>query len=907
MRPYFPILLITCLLIHAPLFAAKGILNEDLSSLFNSLENQLNDVKGEKSTDSGLAKSKANIYETGLSIDGNLAYLIIEDSGIRYHQSLFDSESDRLSLLDDLQSYEGSHSIHQVSRTAGAEIFKVRKGRKTIGFLQFKTAKGQSTLLAFSALNQSDFQSNLELILQSGGNDFAGLKGSFIKESSEGIERFKCNLSFYAASESYFVDVFTGQIYQILGRYVTFPFVALQSHLERISRFGNDFQIVDRGVEDETYKIYLSKNRQDYLVELRRSGSQTLLSISKDRSNTVEAPTAPISDATDEVPVQANTDLAKEEEASQNDEIFQEEPLELPSTAPIEASPPPLESGTFSFPGKGGQTGCYTGTIKNGKRHGQGTFVAKDGTVWEGEWENDVLQGTVILRKNTGDVYEGEIRNYQRHGYGTYRWRNSGNLFEGDWKNDQRDGKAKYTIAKSGRRFEGTYIDNRIHGTGTWFYPDGTTLQGHFNRGTKEGRFTVKAPDGTSQQCTYERGRLISSGRVRLIESYGAVDCDYIKGLRHGPATITYHDGTVEQRNYKYGKLDGVVTCTYPDGAVQELEYKSNQLLSSGHLKIKLDNGFFEGDFKAGVKNGPGIIFYDNEVVEDGSYKAGKREGAFTLVGPSGDVQSLNYKKGILVHTGQVKIFGKEGYYDGPLNQGIKEGNGRFVFYNGNILSGTWSNDQKEGSFTMQFADGQKASQQYTTDKLERSRIIKKPIECNTPPPLTTETTAANATAPQREPLPIDHQSTASDKQNEPQEDGASTREEATPALSPEEEVEQFILNFKSVAKDRGYELARHTKGTNINKYAALAINAFFDRDKEYLYVVVFKDCSDCEVTVGRGKGEDVQYKTPQVKNEGHLTYAVYSFKSLESNTKPIWAFPNLEEKNGEALLFVRE
>ncbi len=91
-----------------------------------------------------------------------------------------------------------------------------------------------------------------------------------------------------------------------------------------------------------------------------------------------------------------------------------------------------------------------------------------------------------------------------------------------------------------------------------------------------------------------------------------------------------------------------------------------------------------------------------------------------------------------------------------------------------------------------------------------------------------------------------------------------------------------------------------------MHKYAALATNAFFDKGKDYLYFVLYKDCEDCDITLGRGKLDDIEYLEPRIKHKGSFTYAIYSFKTTESNTKPIWSFPIPKEKDAEALLFVR-
>lgn len=909
MKRIFPTLVVLLCLANQTISANAPWVNDDFTALFNSLANKLNDAKGEKANDSDLERKTASVYETPLSLDGNLAYVVFEDAGLRYHQTLFSSESDRLSLLDDLQSYEGEFSVHVLNRGAEEELYKIKKGRTIIGFLQFRQDKKNWTLRSFAAFDQVDFQSNLELVLQSGTNDFAGVKSNITIETTGSVVRYKCNIQLYSASSTNFLDVYDGQVYSIDGAYSNLPFPILKTHLEKINAFNNGFQIEDRESEANSFKLYLSHRGVEYIIGLRGNHKSSFLSVSKDRKNSTATTTTtpPSNTATTptDVPDLVNNDPTevtspqKPTESVATEKKDSKEP-ELVDTEVVEETPPApaLESGTFAFAGKGGQMGCYTGTIKDGKREGEGVFVAKDGAEWEGQWENDVLVGKVIMRKNTGDVYEGDIKNYQRHGYGTYTWINSGNRFEGDWKNDQRDGAAKYFIAKNGRQFIGTYVDNRIHGIGAWHYKDGTVLEGQFNRGKKEGTFTVTDPDGKTQECTYDGGRLVSSGVVRLIESYGVLECDYIKGLKHGQATVTYNDGTVEQRNYKYGKLNGAVICTYPDGKTQELEYKNNQLLSSGHLKLKLPDGFFEGDFKAGLKQGPGITFYDNEVVEDGSYKAGKKEGAFTLVSPEGDVQVLPYKNNQLIHTGQVRLFYSNGYFDGQLKNGIKSGEGKFVYTNGNVLKGTWKNDKKEGLFKMTYPDKQVAQQVYTNDKLEKSRLIKKTTNCsnNIPTKKIQDSKPTVGTAPERP-----------KRQQVPTEVEVEVEEEEIPNMTSEEMVEQFVLNFKSVAKERNFKLSRHTKGTSVQKEAALAVNAFFDGGKEYLYLVLFKDCSDCDVTVGRGKGNDIQYKEVQIKHEGDFTYAVYSFKSLESNTRPIWAFPNPDKKNGEALLFVRE
>lgn len=60
----------------------------------------------------------------------------------------------------------------------------------------------------------------------------------------------------------------------------------------------------------------------------------------------------------------------------------------------------------------------YTGAWFNDKRHGQGTYFYKDGSVYKGAWVNDMKEGWGIMTYANGNVYEGEFYREKRHGQG---------------------------------------------------------------------------------------------------------------------------------------------------------------------------------------------------------------------------------------------------------------------------------------------------------------------------------------------------------------------------------------------------------------------------------------------------------------------------------------------------------
>jgi hypothetical protein len=81
----------------------------------------------------------------------------------------------------------------------------------------------------------------------------------------------------------------------------------------------------------------------------------------------------------------------------------------------------------------------YLGPVKEGKAHGQGVGVWRDGGVYEGQWQDNRRHGQGRFEWTDGEVYEGAYENGKRSGEGTYIW-TSGQKYVGEWKDDKRSG-----------------------------------------------------------------------------------------------------------------------------------------------------------------------------------------------------------------------------------------------------------------------------------------------------------------------------------------------------------------------------------------------------------------------------------------------------------------------------------
>lgn len=82
--------------------------------------------------------------------------------------------------------------------------------------------------------------------------------------------------------------------------------------------------------------------------------------------------------------------------------------------------------------------GKYEGewSLAKNLRHGKGTQVWHDGSIYEGQWRNDKAHGFGRLIHADGDVYEGQWVEDKAHGQGVYT-HTDGAQYSGDWKDDK--------------------------------------------------------------------------------------------------------------------------------------------------------------------------------------------------------------------------------------------------------------------------------------------------------------------------------------------------------------------------------------------------------------------------------------------------------------------------------------
>lgn len=186
----------------------------------------------------------------------------------------------------------------------------------------------------------------------------------------------------------------------------------------------------------------------------------------------------------------------------------------------------------------------YIGDWESNQRHGKGIhFFRKNGFTYEGEFKNDMRSGygtlsipitevknsvagpdslfggskpkqaeaeaTVPLRK----VYTGSWLLDKRHGSGTYFYPD-GSMYHGCWANDMKEGWGRMKYA-NGNVYEGEFHAEKRHGTGVLLLGNGDRYEGMWYDDLKEG----------PGKYVYLKKRQCMEGEVSYVSSSGAEIC----------------------------------------------------------------------------------------------------------------------------------------------------------------------------------------------------------------------------------------------------------------------------------------------------------------------------------------------------------------------------------------------
>lgn len=226
----------------------------------------------------------------------------------------------------------------------------------------------------------------------------------------------------------------------------------------------------------------------------------------------------------------------------------------------------------------------YEGPLVDGVREGFGTLTYADGSVYEGEFANDLpsgnnetllfadgrrYQGTFIegqmqgygtLEWPNGDVYVGTFNANAITGTGTFYWQNLNVSYKGTIEDGKRHGLG-VMIWPDGRRYDGAFRQNERHGFGIFRNSDGSRYRGFFALNQRHGDGVFEDSEGIKEFQQWNAGELVvrkplaEVSRCRLeIDGYRWMfeSAQCINGLAHGAGTAVRLDGLAYINNGRF-------------------------------------------------------------------------------------------------------------------------------------------------------------------------------------------------------------------------------------------------------------------------------------------------------------------------------------------------------------------
>nr|XP_002738000.2 PREDICTED: MORN repeat-containing protein 1-like [Saccoglossus kowalevskii] len=138
----------------------------------------------------------------------------------------------------------------------------------------------------------------------------------------------------------------------------------------------------------------------------------------------------------------------------------------------------------------------YEGEWKDGRKHGHGKLVMKDGSYYEGEFIHGEIEGHgTRYWSHNGNVYSGHFLNGELHGHGVMRYAN-GMEYRGEFQSNKKEGHG-VLIEIDGSMYEGSFHSNQRHGEGQQTYVNGDRYIGDWINGYRQGSGEITFADKT--------------------------------------------------------------------------------------------------------------------------------------------------------------------------------------------------------------------------------------------------------------------------------------------------------------------------------------------------------------------------------------------------------------------------
>ncbi|XP_071176773.1 MORN repeat-containing protein 1-like isoform X24 [Mytilus edulis] len=170
----------------------------------------------------------------------------------------------------------------------------------------------------------------------------------------------------------------------------------------------------------------------------------------------------------------------------------------------------------------------YEGEWVKGKKHGFGKLLLKDGTYYEGQFNQGEITGTGFkFFSETKCKYKGQFLKGEMHGRGIMEFPDSSE-YEGNFVHNRKNG---YGVMRTPlTQYDGGYQGNMRHGEGRMVYANGDRYEGYWVADKRHGPGVLHCADGSIFDGNFDNDEFHGHGLYRHISGV-IYDGMWLKGF----------------------------------------------------------------------------------------------------------------------------------------------------------------------------------------------------------------------------------------------------------------------------------------------------------------------------------------------------------------------------------------
>ena len=153
------------------------------------------------------------------------------------------------------------------------------------------------------------------------------------------------------------------------------------------------------------------------------------------------------------------------------------------------------------------------GLWKNDMFSGWGRQSRCNGEIYEGRFENGLLNGKGIFLDKKSNKYVGEFKNMKKWGKG--KLISDKIIYEGDFINNKKEGKGRIKFLESNVIYEGTFINDNIEGYGIFKYTNGNVYEGEVKNWKMNGNGAYKYRNGKILKGRFVDNKIVNYENIQ--------------------------------------------------------------------------------------------------------------------------------------------------------------------------------------------------------------------------------------------------------------------------------------------------------------------------------------------------------------------------------------------------------